>query len=146
MRSLVYRGALRGPSACSSRPPTARGCPQGRATRRRVGGQLRGHGPGYSDSEQVIGRILPDLDQTLILSTKLGGRPQPFEPGSRGCLMASIDESLRLLHRDHIDLLMVHEPDRPGQYGWWTDWQQVEGPVLDLLLELREQGSSAISA
>ena len=96
--------------------------------------------PGYSDSEQVIGRILPDLDQTLILSTKLGGRPQPFEPRSRACLMASIDESLRLLHRDHIDLLMVHEPDRPGQYGWWTDWQQVEGPVLDLLLELREQG------
>ena len=71
--------------------------------------------PGYSDSEQVIGRILPDLDQTLILSTKLGGRPQPFEPRSRACLMASIDESLRLLHRDHIDLLMVHEPDRPGQ-------------------------------
>jgi len=96
--------------------------------------------PGYSDSEQALGRVLPELDQTLILSTNLGGRPQPFEPQSRDCLRASIDESLRLLQRDHIDLLMVHEPDRPGQYDWWTNWQQVEGPVLDLLTDLREEG------
>jgi len=54
--------------------------------------------------------------------------------------MASIDESLKLLHRDHIDLLMIHEPDRPGQYDWWTDSQRVEGPVLDLMLDLKKQG------
>jgi aryl-alcohol dehydrogenase-like predicted oxidoreductase len=29
-------------------------------------------------------------------------------------LMWSVEESLRLLRRDHIDILMIHEPDRPG--------------------------------
>lgn len=97
--------------------------------------------PNYADSEAVLGQILPDIDQPLVLSTKLGGRPQPFEPRNRDALMSSVEESLRLLHRDYIDLLMIHEPDRPGQYDWWTSWHPVEGPVLDLLLDLKEQGT-----
>ena len=96
--------------------------------------------PGYRDSEEVLGHILPDIDRPLVLSTKLGGRPLPFEPQSRDCLMASVEESLRLLHRDHIDILMIHEPDRPGQYDWWTSWHPIEGPVLDLMLDLKERG------
>jgi len=96
--------------------------------------------PGYRDSEEVLGHILPGIDQPLILSTKLGGRPQPFEPQNRDALMASVEESLRLLRRDHIDILMIHEPDRPGQYDWWTSWHPVEGPVLDLMLDLKKQG------
>ena len=96
--------------------------------------------PGYANSEEVLGQILPDIDQPLIVSTKLGGRPQPFDPHSRDALMTSVEESLVLLHRDRIDLLMVHEPDRPGQYDWWTSWHPLEGPVLDLLLDLKEQG------
>ena len=96
--------------------------------------------PGYRDSEEVLGQILPDIEQPLVLSTKLGGRPQPFEPRNRDALLSSVEESLRLLHRDCIDMLMIHEPDRPGQYDWWTSWHPVEGPVLDLLLDLKQQG------
>ena len=39
--------------------------------------------PGYGDSEEALGRALRSLggtDRPLILSTKLGGRPQPFNP------------------------------------------------------------------
>ena len=45
--------------------------------------------PAYADSEEVLGRILHELlgsntaafkGTPLILSTKLGGRPQPFRP------------------------------------------------------------------
>jgi aryl-alcohol dehydrogenase-like predicted oxidoreductase len=36
--------------------------------------------PGYHDSEQVLGEILKDVRQPYLLSTKLGGRPQPTKP------------------------------------------------------------------
>ena len=81
-----------------------------------------------------------DVDQPYILSTKLGGRPQPFHPQDKSCLRQSVEESLRLLHRDTIDILMIHEPDRPGQYDWWTDHDSYEGPVLELLDELKAEG------
>ncbi len=96
--------------------------------------------PSYADSEEVLGRILPDVDRPLVLSTKLGGRPQPFEPQSKACLRRSVDESLRLLGRERIDILMVHEPDRPGQYDWWTDLDRARGPVWELLEELKADG------
>ena len=51
----------------------------------------------------------------------------------------SVDESLRLLKRDYIDVLLVHEPDRPGQYDWWTDYDRFHGPVCDLLEELKAE-------
>jgi aryl-alcohol dehydrogenase-like predicted oxidoreductase len=96
--------------------------------------------PGYRDSEAVLGRALEDVTRPYILSTKLGGRPQPFKPQDYDCLMASVEESLRLLKRDRIDLLMIHEPDRPGQYDWWADKRAYDGPVMRLLDDLRRQG------
>lgn len=96
--------------------------------------------PGYANSEQVLGKVLAGVDTPLILSTKLGGRPKPFEPQNRACLMRSVEESLRLLGRDRIDVLMIHEPDRPGQYDWWTDPADFRGPVLDLLDDLKRDG------
>ena len=96
--------------------------------------------PTYGNSEEVLGKCLQGVKQPLILSTKLGGRPQPFKPQDKDCLQASVEESLRLLGRDYIDILMVHEPDRPGQYDWWTDWQDINGPVLEFLHELKQKG------
>jgi len=96
--------------------------------------------PGYLNSEEVMGKALRGLEQPVIVSTKLGGRPQPFKPQDKSCLMASVEESLRLLGRDFIDILIIHEPDRPGQYDWWSDWHDVNGPVLELIDELKSQG------
>ncbi len=99
--------------------------------------------PGYGDSEKAIGEALKELGKLkkpLIISTKLGGRPTPFLAQDRKCLEASFNESLRLLGREQIDMLMIHEPDRPGQYDWWTDFAKAEGPVLDFLLELKGKG------
>ncbi len=96
--------------------------------------------PGYGNSEEVLGKALAGVKQPIVLSTKLGGRPVPFKPQEKDCLRASIDESLRLLGRDCIDLLMIHEPDRPGQYDWWTDMVKVQGTVLELLDELKAEG------
>jgi aryl-alcohol dehydrogenase-like predicted oxidoreductase len=96
--------------------------------------------PTYGNSEEVLGRALEGVEKPLIISTKLGGRPQPFLPQDKACLMQSVQESLRLLKRDQIDILMVHEPDRPGQYNWWADTENFTGPVTEVLGELKQQG------
>lgn len=96
--------------------------------------------PGYANSEEVLGKALRDITVPVILSTKLGGRPLPFEPQNPARLRQSLEESLRLLGREHIDILMVHEPDRPGQYDWWTSTDPLDGPVLELLDELKQEG------
>ena len=96
--------------------------------------------PTYGNSEEVLGQALAGEPRPLIMSTKLGGRPVPFDPRDKKALRKSFEESLRLLKRDSMDILMVHEPDRPGQYDWWTDWLDLKGPVLELLDELKKEG------
>ena len=96
--------------------------------------------PTYADSEEVLGKCLEGVTQPFVLSTKLGGRPQPFDPQNKDCLRKSVEISLKTLGRDHIDLLYVHEPERPQQYDWWTDPENVCGPVLDVLDELKKSG------
>jgi len=97
--------------------------------------------PTYGDSEEVLGYCLEGVQQPYCISTKLGGRPTPFDPRSRDSLLKSVELSLQALKRDRIDILFIHEPERPEQYDWWTDWEQVEGPVLDTLAELKKDGT-----
>jgi aryl-alcohol dehydrogenase-like predicted oxidoreductase len=96
--------------------------------------------PAYANSEEILGRILAGIKAPIILSTKLGGRPQPFDPRDARQLRASVTESLRLLHREVIDVLIVHEPDRPQQYDWWSDPERVGGPVAEVIDELMQAG------
>lgn len=96
--------------------------------------------PAYADSELTVGQAIAGMEAPLIITTKLGGRPQPFDPRDIGALRASVDESLRLLGRDHIDILMVHEPDRPQQYPWWSAYAPLDGPALQLMDELKAAG------
>jgi len=99
--------------------------------------------PAYANSEETLGKALaltPNVPDDLVISTKLGGRPIPFDPQDSAGLLASVEESLRLLGRESIDVLIIHEPDRPQQYNWWTDPQQVDGPVLEVFDTLKQQG------
>ena len=96
--------------------------------------------PGYLNSEEVLGKALDGVTAPYVLSTKLGGRPIPFNAQDRNSLLYSVEESLRILKRDHIDILMIHEPDRPGQYNWWADPAHFDGPVMDVLADLKRQG------
>jgi aryl-alcohol dehydrogenase-like predicted oxidoreductase len=96
--------------------------------------------PMYLDSEEVLGKILPGIAEPLILSTKLGARPRPFDARDAAALRESFETSCRLLGRDRIDILMIHEPDRPRQFNWWEDFDAAEGPVMGVLDELRAEG------
>jgi len=99
--------------------------------------------PGYGDSEKTVGeafRALGNKTDKLRVSTKLGGRPKPFNPRDAKGLLASVNESRRLLGRDVIDILSIHEPDRPGIYDWWEDQSTCTGPVMDVLNKLKSDG------
>jgi len=99
--------------------------------------------PAYADSEQVIGKALAQmgpLGDSLMIATKLGGRPKPFDPQDLQGLRQSVEESLRCLNREQIEILLIHEPDRPLQYPWWTNYDPLQGPVLEVIAELQQQG------
>lgn len=104
---------------------------------------------GYGDSEKVLGQALEGIQAAgngapLVLSTKLGGRggddPKPFDPQDKASLRWSLETSLRLLRRESVDVLMIHEPDRPGQYEWWSDYENTQGPVIEMLDEFKREG------
>ena len=96
--------------------------------------------PGYADSEAVLGGILREVRVPLVVSTKLGGRPIPFDPRDVQALVRSAEESLRVLGREVIDVLFIHEPDRPLQYDWWIDPVSAVGPVIEVLDSLKRRG------
>ncbi len=96
--------------------------------------------PGYADSEFVLGKTLEGVHIPYYLSTKIGGRPQPFDPKNKDHLLFCVNKSLELLKRDYIDILFIHEPDRPGQCDWFDDWDTFSGTASEVLEELKEAG------
>jgi L-glyceraldehyde 3-phosphate reductase len=75
------------------------------------------YGPPPGSAEERFGRILRELPrEEVIVSTKAGFRmwPGPYgEWGSRKNLLQSLDQSLKRLGVDHVDLFYHHRPD-PG--------------------------------
>jgi len=81
---------------------------------------------GYTDSEEKIGHALHDVRSQLILATK---SPASDKKG----VLADIDNSLRRLQTDYIDILQLHNPiyvPRPGD----------EHGLYDGLLEAKASG------
>jgi len=76
------------------------------------------YGPPYGSAEETFGRLMqsdlrPYRDE-LIVSTKAGWDmwPGPYgDRGSRKYLLASLDQSLRRLGLDYVDIFYSHRPD-----------------------------------
>lgn len=96
--------------------------------------------PAYGDSEEILGKALKQTTYRPLISTKLGGRPQPFDPQSTQGLMESVETSLKNLGCETIDFLLIHEPDRPQQYNWFSSYSPLSGPVLEVIEKLKAQG------
>ncbi|MCF6175034.1 MAG: aldo/keto reductase [Victivallaceae bacterium] len=99
--------------------------------------------PGYLDSEEVLGEALAKIDADFIISTKFGYKPEPFEPQNKAFLQNALTQSLNNLKRDKVDILMIHEPDRhddPDFMDWWTDKENYDGPIMEVLAEAKAQG------
>ncbi|MEU5158124.1 aldo/keto reductase [Streptomyces sp. NPDC020875] len=70
---------------------------------------------GGGDAEYLLGRLVERLvpRRDLVLATKAGSVPDPERrfDGSRGHLLAALDDSLQRLGTDHVDLWQVHAFD-----------------------------------
>ena len=80
------------------------------------------YGPVYGSAEETLGRLMDDdlrpYRDELFISTKAGYDmwPGPYGNwGSRKYLMATLDQSLRRMHLDYVDLFYSHryDPDTP---------------------------------
>jgi len=80
------------------------------------------YGPPYGSAEETMGRLMDDdfrpYRDELFISTKAGYDmwPGPYGNwGSRKYLMASLDQSLRRMHLDYVDLFYSHrfDPETP---------------------------------
>lgn len=81
---------------------------------------------GYTTSEERIGIALSHVRDKIVLCTKSSAKTPE-------ALMANIDNSLKMLKTDYIDVFQVHNPSfvpRPGG----------EDGIYDCLLKAKEQG------
>ena len=97
--------------------------------------------PDYRLSETYIGKAIAHRRDEFYLATKCGchvdGRGNPQDPShiwNRERLLANIENSLRLLKTDHIDVWQLHGT-RPG---WLVGGRDDE--VIKTMQELKHQG------
>jgi aryl-alcohol dehydrogenase-like predicted oxidoreductase len=95
----------------------------------------------YGDSEEVVGQALRGHRDNVVLATKFS-RPAGADPNQQGAsrrwIMTAVENSLRRLQTDHIDLYQVHRLD-PS-----TDVEDTLSALSDLIHsgKVRAIGSS----
>jgi aryl-alcohol dehydrogenase-like predicted oxidoreductase len=73
----------------------------------------------YGQSEEILGEVLEGRRDKVVLATKfghfaadMGYGPAAGAKGGRGYIRRAVEQSLRKLRTDHIDLYQLHTPDR----------------------------------
>src|SRR3954453_4253440 len=96
------------------------------------------------ESEEIVGKALKDRRDDVVLATKFF-MPMGEDPnrrgGSRRWIIRAVEDSLRRLGTDYIDLYQVHRPDPD------VDVEETLGALTDLVRQgkLRYIGSSSYS-
>ena len=101
----------------------------------------------YSDgeSEEIVGKALKGRRDNIVLATKVYG-PMGTDPnqqgGSRRWITRAVEDSLRRLQTDHIDLYQIHRPSPD------TDIEETLSVLTDLIRagKVRAIGSSTFPA
>jgi L-galactose dehydrogenase len=88
--------------------------------------------PYYGNAEEVLGRALGSRRDEVILATKAGRYPDGFD-FSRSRIIASVEESLRRLRTDHLDVLIAHDIE-------FGDLDRILDETYSALLELKQAG------
>jgi aryl-alcohol dehydrogenase-like predicted oxidoreductase len=99
---------------------------------------------GVGEAEQIVGEALAGWPGDVFLVDKIGRFEKSIvqrhgDAGYRdpALMRAQFEHSLRLLRRDYVDLLLLHESD---WVEWWDDLPSADGPVMDVVAALREEG------
>ncbi|HKH80713.1 MAG TPA: aldo/keto reductase [Methylovirgula sp.] len=69
---------------------------------------------GFGHSEEIVGRALSGRRQNVVIATKVGldwNDGKPFRNASKARIAKEIEDSLRRLRTDVIDIYQVHWPD-----------------------------------
>ncbi|HYH28720.1 MAG TPA: aldo/keto reductase, partial [Actinomycetota bacterium] len=85
---------------------------------------------GEGESERILGRALEGRRDRVVLATKVFGQmgDDPNQRGlSRRWIVRAVEDSLRRLGTDHIDLYQVHRPDPR------TDIEETLSAMTDLV-------------
>ncbi|MDQ0775308.1 aryl-alcohol dehydrogenase-like predicted oxidoreductase [Streptomyces aurantiacus] len=99
----------------------------------------------YGDSEEVVGKALKGRRDNVVLATKVS-RPTGDDPNQQGTsrrhIVTAVENSLRRLGTDHIDLYQIHVPDPT------TDIEETLSALSDLIHsgKVRAIGTSATPA
>jgi aryl-alcohol dehydrogenase-like predicted oxidoreductase len=84
----------------------------------------------YGDSEDVVGRALEGRRDDVVLATKFS-RPTGQDPNHQGAsrrwIVTAVENSLRRLRTDHLDLYQLHRPDPR------TDIEETLSALTDLI-------------
>jgi aryl-alcohol dehydrogenase-like predicted oxidoreductase len=97
------------------------------------------------ESEEIVGKALAGRRDDVVLATKvhgtMGDDPNQFG-NSRRWIIREVEDSLRRLKTDYIDLYQIHRPE-PG-----TDIEETLGALSDLVHQgkVRYLGSSTFPA
>lgn len=92
---------------------------------------------GYGASEERIGRHLGPRRHELVLSTKVGYGIPGTEDWTAPCIRAGIDEALRLLRTDWIDVVHLHSCPL---------WILERGEVIEALAQAVAAGKVRVAA
>jgi aryl-alcohol dehydrogenase-like predicted oxidoreductase len=99
----------------------------------------------YGDSEEVVGKALRGRRDNVVLATKVS-RPMGDDPNQQGAsrrwIVRAVENSLRRLQTDHIDLYQIQRPDPD------TDIEETLSALSDLIHsgKVRAIGSSTLPA
>jgi aryl-alcohol dehydrogenase-like predicted oxidoreductase len=63
---------------------------------------------GYGKSEERIGKFISRRRKEFLISTKVGYGIPGFNDWTYDCIIAGVDEALRLLKTDYIDIVHLH--------------------------------------
>ncbi len=97
------------------------------------------------ESERIVGKALRGRRDDIVLATKFFmpmGEDPNHRSGSRRWIMRAVEDSLRRLGTDHIDLYQVHRPSQD------TDVEDTLSALTDLVRQgkIRYLGSSSYAA
>src|ERR1700761_8970327 len=97
------------------------------------------------ESEEIVGQAVKARRDSIVLETKLSlpmGDDPNQQGNSRRWIVTAVENSLRRLQSDYIDLYQIHRPD-PG-----TDIEETLSALTDLIHsgKVRVIGSSAMPA
>ena len=69
------------------------------------------YGSTFGNSEEVLGDLIKGRREEIVLATKFSGSTQRPRDNSRRFVLAEVENSLRRLKTDWIDIYMIHWPD-----------------------------------